>query len=268
MRRVLSLSVIIIAKNEAANISRCLESVKWADEIIVLDSGSIDETIALAKQYTPHVFSTDWQGYGVQKQRALAKATCDWVLNLDADEYVSDDLKQSLLDAMQSNTADAYKIPIQLNFYGQTLKYASSPSRHIRLFKREGAVYSDDIVHEKVLVPPSFRVQQLTFPILHHSFQDLTHALEKLNRYSSYSAKIRLHDKKHAHIGNAIFGFMWMFFRCYVLQRGFLDGKMGFLLSFYAAEGSFYRAMKQIYPDVSMDNLPKVGNGYDPHETA
>ena len=252
------LSVIIIAKNEAANIGRCLDSIShWADEIIVLDSGSTDDTMAIAKKYTDKVHATDWQGYGVQKQRALALATGDWVLNLDADESVDATLKSVIEQAISSNEADAYRIPIRMNFYGKPLRYSSSPSRHIRLFKREGARYSEDIVHEKVVLPTYFRVKQIKQAISHHSYQDLSHALYKVNRYSSYSAKIRLKNKKKPSLLKVLGASGWMFFRCYFLQRGFLDGRAGLVFSFLNAETSFYRGMKQLYPDSGLFEIPE-----------
>lgn len=250
------LSVIIIAKNEASNIRRCLESVRFADEIIVLDSGSADNTIAIAKEYTPHVFSTDWKGYGIQKQRALALATGDWVLNLDADESVHEDFREELQSLISRNRADAFRVPIQMNFYNQVLKHSGSPQRHIRLFKRSNARYSDDIVHEKIVLSKGMRVSHMTHAIMHHSFRDVSHALYKINRYSSYSAKIRIKSRQTPSLPFILMSTAWMFFRCYVLQRGFLDGKAGFLLSVFGAQGTFYRGIKQIYKDQHIDKLP------------
>ncbi len=246
------LSVVIIAKNEGFNIRRCLESVTWADEIIVLDSGSTDNTIAIATEFTPYVYATAteaWQGYGIQKQRALAYATHEWVLNLDADEVVDAALKAALIRAMTLQTNDAYRIPIQMWFYGKQLRYSASPSRHIRLFQRAGAAYSEDLVHEKITLPSGARVGQLQVPIQHHSFQDLSHALYKMNRYSSYSARIRIQEGRSFGFIKTLLSACWMFCRCYVLQRGFLDGKAGLLLAVLQAEGSFYRGMKQGYGD-------------------
>ena len=250
------LSVVIIAKNEARNIRRCLDSVRWADELILLDSGSTDDTIAIAKEFTNLVFSTDWQGYGVQKQRALEKATGDWVLNLDADESVDERLHQEMMTAMSNEHIDAYRIPIQMYFYGKPLRFSSSPSRHIRLFKRDGAHYSADIVHEKIQLPPSAEVGQLKHTIQHHSFQDVSHALYKINRYSSYSAKIRIKNHAKISFSKTLASTLWMFVRCYFLQLGFMDGKIGFLFAFLNAQGSFYRGIKQLYPDHEMDKLP------------
>lgn len=157
----MALTVTVIAKNEEQNIRRCLESVQFADEIIVLDSGSTDNTVAIAKEYTEHVYSTDWPGYGAQKQRALAKATGDWVLNLDADEAVSEKLKQEIMQAMVLDEADAYRVAIQMYFYNHPLKYSSSPKRHARLYKRDGAHFSTDIVHEKIVLPEGARIGKL-----------------------------------------------------------------------------------------------------------
>ncbi len=248
------LTVTIIAKNEEHNIRRCLESVKWADELIVLDSGSTDKTFAIAREFTDKVYSTDWQGYGVQKQRALEQASCDWVLNLDADEFVDSRLQREIKRVITGALADAYRIPIQMYFYGKPLRFSSSPTRHARLFKREAAHFSADIVHEKIILPRGARVGKLTTPIMHHSFQDVSHALYKINRYSSYSAKIRIKNKKQQGLCKTLLSTSWMFFRCYVLQRGFMDGSAGFLFAVLNAQGSFFRGMKQIYPDQRYSN--------------
>lgn len=243
------LSVIIITKNEEHNIRRCLESVPFADEIIVIDSGSTDATIAIASEFTPHVVTMDWQGYGVQKQRALEKATGNWVLNLDADEFLSNSLQADIQRVIRENKADGYRIPIQMVFYGKPLRYSSSPQRHIRLFKREGARYRDVIVHENIALSSDARISQLYTSIQHSSFRDVSHALTKINQYSSYSAQIRNEKNQSGNFFKAIAATLWMFVRCYVLQRGFLDGKAGFLMACFNAQGSFYKGIKQIYKD-------------------
>jgi glycosyltransferase involved in cell wall biosynthesis len=245
------LSVIIIAKNEAHNIERCLKSLSFAQEIIVLDSGSQDKTVEIAKQYTSKVFETDWQGYGVQKQRALMLATCPWVLNLDADEVIDDALKSEILQAIHQNEIDAFRVPIQMCFYGKPLRFSWSPQRHLRLFKRDGARFSDDLVHEKIILPNHARVSKLKSPIWHYSFKDLSHAIEKLNRYSSYSAKERVRFNKKTSFLGAIFSSVWMFIRCYILQGGILDGRAGYIFAVMSAQGAFYRRLKVLYPDIT-----------------
>ncbi len=247
------LSVMVITRNEEKRIEACLKSVEFADEIIVLDSGSTDNTLEIAKQYTDKVFTnTDWQGYGVQKQRALEYTTGQWVLHLDADERVTPQLKQKLLDVMKANTVDACRVPIQLCFYGKPLRFSSSPTRHARFFRRKGARFSHDTVHEKIVLPQNAHVQQLKAPLLHDSFLDVSHAIQKMDKYSSYSAKIRLDASKTKPFSQSFVGAFWMFIRCYVLQGGFLDGRPGFILACLNAEGSFYRGIKQLYPDQSV----------------
>ena len=251
------LSVVIITKNEEINIRRCLESLRWVDEIIVVDSGSTDKTLDIAKEFTDKIYVTDWQGYGVQKQRALAYASYDWVLNVDADEVVNPILKDEMIHAMKKNVADAYRIPIRMCFYDKPLRYSSSPKRHVRLFKRAGARYSDDIVHEKIVLSSDARVGKLSTPILHYSFEDVSHVLYKINRYSSYSALTRLKENKQTSLFMTVLSTSWMFFRCYILQRGILDGREGFLFALFNAQGTFYRGVKQLYCDKRVNDQPR-----------
>lgn len=256
----MSLSVIIITKNEERNIERCLESVRFADEIIILDSGSEDNTVSIAEKYTPHVFKTDWPGYGAQKQRALAKSSGNWVLNLDADETITSELRAEILTSINSDEADAYRISIRMNFYDKPLNYSSSPKRHIRLFKRNNAHFSEDIIHEKIVLPQGIRIGKLKNCIMHHSFTDVSHVLYKMNKYSSYSAKTYISQKRQSSFIKTLLSTCWMFFRCYVMQRGFLDGKIGFLFAIFNAQGTFYRGIKQLYRDSNIEQLPALGN--------
>ena len=248
------LSVIIITKNEAHNIVRCLKSVQWADEIIIVDAGSTDDTVAIASEYTSNIYSAEWQGYGMQKQRALSVATGNWVLNLDADEVVGEKLKHAILDAIATDEKDAYRVPICMNFYGKVLRHSASPKRHIRLFKREGAKYSNDVVHEKILLPKNSRIGRLSQAIIHYCYRDLSHALYKLNRYSSATAQKRHKQGYRPTFVGVVFSAGWMFYRCFVLQLGFLDGKEGFVMAVLSMENAYYRGIKQLYPDKKIDN--------------
>ena len=126
------------------------------------------------------------------------------------------------------------------------------------MFKREGARYSEDIVHEKVLLPEGAKVGQIKTGLMHHSFLDVSHALFKINKYSSYSAKIRIQNKKAPGLAKILGGTFWMFFRTYFLQKGFLDGKAGFLFAVFGAQGTFFRGIKQIYKDSDLEELPEV----------
>src|SRR5512135_1056383 len=150
-----SLSVIIITKNEAADIRACLESVAWADEIIVVDSGSTDDTVAICKEFGAQVHVHDWPGFGVQKNRALGYATKDWVLSLDADERVTPELRDEIETVLRAkrNMSDAYLVSRLSSFCGRFMRHSGwYPDLLPRLFKRSNARFSDDLVHERLIV--------------------------------------------------------------------------------------------------------------------
>ena len=238
------LSVIIIARNEARNLADCLESVRFADEIVVVDSGSTDETVDIARSLGARVeVTSDWPGFGPQKNRALALATGDWVLSLDADERVTPDLAAAIADTLRAPRHDAYDMPRLSSFCGRFIRHSGWwPDRVLRLFRRGTARFSDDTVHEKIL--PAGSVGHLEPHLLHYTYPDLDTAVAKMNRYSTDSAR-SLHARgRRASIGTAIGHGLWTFIRLYFFKRGFLDGRHGFLLAATAAAGSFYRYAK------------------------
>ncbi len=237
------LSVIIITKNEEQHIQRCLESVSWADEIIVLDSGSQDNTVSLAKAYTAQVFSTDWPGFGLQKQRALEKAQHDWVFSIDADEYVSAELRAQLQQAMVEAKFDGFEIPRLSSYCGRDIKHGGWwPDYVLRLFKREKGHFSPELVHERVELTGS--IGQLTEPLLHEAFVSPEEVLHKINSYSTLGAR-KLHaEGKKVFITHALFKGVWTFIRTYFLKASFLDGQHGLLLAISNAEGAFYKYVK------------------------
>lgn len=237
------LSVIIITKNEAQHISRCLTSVSWADEIIVLDSGSTDNTVELCKSYTNKVFVMDWPGFGIQKQRALDKASGDWVLSIDADEQVTPELKAEIEQAMQSNQFDGFEIPRLSSYCGRDMKHGGWwPDYVLRLFKRELGKFSPELVHERVEVHG--KIAQLTQPLLHEAFINPEEVLHKINSYSSLGAR-KLHEAgKKTSLSAAIFKGFWTFIRTYILKASCLDGRQGLMLAISNAEGAYYKYLK------------------------
>ncbi len=237
------LSVIIITKNEAQHISRCLASVSWADEIIVLDSGSSDNTVELCKVYTDKVFVTDWPGFGIQKQRALDKAGGDWVLSIDADEQVSPQLQAEIIQAMQNNNADGFEIPRLSSYCGREMKHGGWwPDYVLRLFKRESGKFSSELVHERIYV--TGKIAQLTQPLLHEAFIDPEEVLHKINSYSSLGAR-KLHEAgKKTSLSEAILKGLWTFIRTYFVKAAFLDGRQGLMLAISNAEGAYYKYVK------------------------
>ncbi|MES2978803.1 MAG: glycosyltransferase family 2 protein [Pseudomonadota bacterium] len=240
----MSLSVIVIARNEAHHIADCLRSAAFADELVVLDSGSTDGTQAIAQSLGAKVHSTvDWPGFGPQKNRALALAAGDWVLSLDADERVTPALKDEILAAMRTGAHEVYSFPRLSSYCGQYMRHSGwYPDRVPRLFRRGAARFSDDLVHERLVF--SGVCGQLTADLLHETYEDLEAVLDKVNRYSSAGALDYAARGKSGSLGKALAHGVWAFLRSYFFRRGFLDGKMGFVLAVSNAEASYYRYLK------------------------
>jgi len=253
------LSAIIITKNEAANIRECLESVSFADEIIVLDSGSDDGTTVIAREVTDKVFvSEDWPGFGAQKNRALEYATGPWVLSIDADERVSAGLRAQIKAAIADSAHDGYRIPRLSSYCGRFMRHGGWwPDPVLRLFRRGKGRFDDRPIHESVIVDGS--VGDLGEPLIHHSFKSLDDVLATMNRYSTDSARMLYDEGKRANEFTAIIHGVSMFVRTYFLKAGFLDGREGFSLAVANAEGSFYRYLKLAYLARESEQNRKAG---------
>ena len=237
------LSVIVITKNEEQHIARCLSSVAWADEIIVFDSGSHDNTVAICRLYTDKVYETDWPGFGPQKQRALEQAQGDWVLSIDADEYISAELKAEILLSMQKQDAQGYYLPRLSSYCGKQIKHGGWwPDYVLRLFCRHSGQFSDDVVHERVIITGV--VKRLSQPLLHEAFMDPEEVLHKIDCYSSLGAAQLQQRHKQASLAQAIFKGLWTFFRTYLLKGSIFDGAEGLMLAISNAEGSYYKYLK------------------------
>ena len=238
------LSVTVITKNEVNFIRACLDSVRWADEIIVVDSGSTDGTVEICREYTDKIMLTDWPGFGPQKNRALAMATSEWVLSLDADEQVSPELKQEILSAMSfPEDHAAFDLPRRSSYCGRRMRHGGWwPDYVTRLFRRGSARFSDDLVHERIIVDGC--IGRLREPLIHAAFENLENVLETMDRYSTIGARM-MHDRgKKATMATAILHGFWSFFHTYVVRAGFLDGRAGFMLAVSNAEGTYYKYLK------------------------
>lgn len=252
----ITLSVILITRNEAHNLEGCLESVAFADERIVVDSGSTDGTREIAERYGAKVVTTsDWPGFGVQKSRALALAQGQWVLSIDADERVSEELAHAVRKVIEADTSghgspDAfgkgtvgYELSRLSSFCGQWMRHGDwYPDRVLRLFRRGQGRFTDDLVHERLVVDGP--VGRLRGELLHESMPTLDHAIDKMNRYTTGRALDKLRGGSRGGLAAAVSHGLWAFLRCYVLRRGFLDGRLGFVLAVYVAEGTYYRYLK------------------------
>ena len=240
-----TLSVILVTKNESARIDACLASVSFADEWIVVDSGSSDDTAARARGHGARVFVTDdWPGFGAQKQRALGHAGGDWVLSLDADEQVTPELAASIRAVVAGPASPAgYEMDRLSSFCGQWIRHGDwYPDRVLRLFRRDSARFTPDAVHERVSIDGP--IGRLQGHLLHDTMPTLADALAKMNRYSSGRAADLSAAGKRGGLARGLGHAAWAFLRSYVLKRGFLDGSAGFILATYIAEATYYRYLK------------------------
>ncbi len=238
-----SLSVAIITKNEAHRIERCLQSVAFADQVVVVDSGSTDDTVEVARRLGAEVLVTpDWPGFGVQKNRALAICRCRWVLSVDADEEVSDELGKAIISIVQGEQPAAehgYWIRRISRFCGQTIRFGLWRNDQVlRLFRRDTGRFTDDLVHERVICPEP--MGRLNGNLYHDSVDSIEDAREKTFRYARAGA-IQLRARGKGGRGSAWTHAIWSFVRGYFLRLGFLDGRNGLILACLTAQGTYWR---------------------------
>ena len=241
-----TLSVILITRNEEANLADCLASLEGiAQQIVVVDTNSSDRTLDIAKSYGAVIAQPqDWPGFGPQKNRALDLATGEWVLSLDADERLTPALKSEIVTAIHHSAhVDCFAIP-RLSWYCRRFIRHSgwNPDYVDRLFQRGSARFSDDLVHERLL--HSGQVAKLENPMLHYSFMNYSQVLQKIDRYSTASAEQAFAKGKTSTPLKAVLHGVWSFFRTYFLRAGFLDGPQGFTLAMSNAQGTYYRYIK------------------------
>jgi glycosyltransferase involved in cell wall biosynthesis len=241
-----TLSVILITRNEEANLRDCLASLGGLpQQVVIVDTASTDGTIAIAQEFGATIAQPpDWPGFGPQKNRALDLATSDWVLSLDADERLTPELLAEIT-ATLANPGDTtcFAIP-RLSWYcGRFIRHSGwNPDYVNRLFQRGTARFSNDLVHERLI--PSGAVVKLKNQMLHYSFMNYSQVLQKIDRYSSASAEQAFAKGKRSSPLAAIGHGAWSFFRTYFIRLGFLDGPQGFSLALANAQGSYYRYMK------------------------
>lgn len=222
------ISVIIITKNEAQNIGDCLESVKWADEIIVVDSGSEDETIAIAKRYTDKVLINEWKGFAQQKSFAMNQAVNEWILSIDADERITDKLKEEILNS-ELNHFDAYRIKRENYFLGKLIRGCGWGNDYqLRLFRKSRTKLTDRLVHEGFVVEG--KIGQLKNSMLHFSYRNFSDAITKINHYSTLEA-IEKQNRKKVNTFTIIVTPVIAFLQHFFLRKGFIDGIYGLFVS-------------------------------------
>ena len=239
------ISAVIITRNEENRIAECMASLKWVDEIVVLDSASVDRTVEIAREYGARVLHVEgWPGFGPQKNKAVAEASGDWVLSVDADERVTPELAEDIRRAMEADDGRvAYEFARLSKYCGRYMRHSGWwPDYVPRLFKRGRARFSDDLVHERLIVDGP--VGRLRGTLLHESFATLEQVLDKVNRYSTLSAQQMAQSGRRAGLSRAVLHGLGAFLRTYVLKAGFLDGREGFMLAVSNAEGAYNKYLK------------------------
>jgi glycosyltransferase involved in cell wall biosynthesis len=248
--RLERLTAVIITLNAARQLDACLQSVAFADEIVIVDSGSRDDTKTIAERHRARVVHQDWLGYGKQKQFAVMQAGSRWVLCIDADERVSEPLRQSIQAELAAPRFRAYRMPRRNRFMGRWLRHGEGyPDWSLRLFDREYAAWSDDVIHEKVVARGP--VGTLKGDLLHESEVGIADYLNKQNQYTTLQAKELFARGKRAGVGKLLFSPFFRFIKFYFLRLGFLDGVPGLVHILIGCFNSFtkYSKLRELQRD-------------------
>jgi len=243
-----ALSVIITTFNEARNIQAVLDSVSWAEEVMVVDSFSEDETVALARQRGARVHQRKYTGPADQKNWAIPKARHEWILLLDADERVTPELRTEIEEWLRKDDIpyDAFWIGRRNFFMGKEIRYSGwQGDAVVRFFRRSRCRYNDKQVHEEIMTE-GIRVSKLKHKMLHYTYRDSTHFLDKMHRYADWSAQDHADKTGEVGVFHLLVKPIFRFFKHYILQKGFLDGKTGLIVSIIMAWGVFLRYVKLI----------------------
>lgn len=253
----MKISATIITRNEASRIRPCLDSLKWVDEIVVLDSNSTDDTVKICREYTDKVFETDWPGFGIQKQRAVDLASHQWILSIDADERVSEELKKEIQQTIGDSSKSGYFLPRLSYLCDQPVRHCGwYPDYIVRLFKKEKGRFTQDLVHEQIVVDGE--LGRLKNHLLHYSYEDFKQFIQKFNHYSSLGAIAGARAGKRAGVFKAFVRGIIAFFKIYVFKMGFLDGSTGLIVAVSAFESSYYKYIKLWHINKNPNELMEI----------
>jgi len=238
------ISAVIICKDEGKNIQRCLKSIAFVDEIVVVDSGSTDRTVEICKKFTNRVFYHPWAGYVKQKNYALAKAKHEWTLSLDADEEVSPKLKESILNALQNNGGEysGYRVNRHVFYLGRWINHCWYPEYKIRLFKKSKGRWVGKNLHERVELDGKYC--DLSGDLNHFTYQNISQHLRTIDSFSSIAAREKFEEGKSVTLFNFFLNPLFQFFKLYIVKRGFLDGMPGFIISVLSSYYTFLKYVK------------------------
>ena len=242
----MTIAAVVITKDEEGNIADCLDSVRWADELIVVDAESRDRTVEVARRYTSQVFVRPWAGYGPQKNFGIDQAHTDWILVVDADERVTDQLRQEIQDLLAAEPppdVGGYEIPRRNFFYGKWIQGGGLfPDYQLRLFRRQAGRYDDVRLHEHLAVRG--RRERLRAPFDHYSMPSVSHHVRKMMRYTTLGADEKLKRVRHVsgwviathHLGTML--------KTLFVRGGYRDGVPGLIVAMFAGLHTFVKYAK------------------------
>lgn len=241
------LTVILPCKNEEANIAACLDTVRWADEILVVDSGSTDRTLEIARTYTDRVLEHAYVNSATQKNWAIPQASCEWVMVIDADERATPALQAEIQNLLKTDPPHTgYRLPRQTWFFGKPIRHCGWDPEHdapLRLFKRDAGRYEDKHVHADVILSTG-TAGRTTGRLEHHTYRSFDQYLEKFGRYTTWAALDARDRGEQATVMHLTLRPFWRFLRMYLLKQGFRDGKAGLILCMLAAVNVWIRYAK------------------------
>ncbi|MGC8529724.1 MAG: glycosyltransferase family 2 protein [Leptospirillia bacterium] len=249
------LSVFVLAFNQEHKIRPALESILWADEVILVDSGSTDRTAEIARELGVSVVQVPFSGFGALRNEAVSRCRFDWIFSLDSDERMTEEAKEEILSILASpQPLDAYLVPRKNYFLGKWIRHSDwyPDFRQPQLFRKGTFVYSSDLVHESFMMNPEKKLGKMSSAIVQIPFFDLGEMIGKMNRYSGLgSEKLASRGQRSSILSGLMHG-VWAFFRHFILKKGFLDGGPGFIIALYNFESSFYKYAK-LYEKTSQD---------------
>lgn len=239
----MNISVVIITKNEAHIIANTLQSLQTVtSDIVIVDSGSTDETVAICKKFKATVIETDWAGYGINKNKGIQAAKHDWILSLDADEAIDDELAQSLMQLTSAKEEEVFDIRFKNFFCNKWIKYGEwGFDTHIRLFNRKKVQWNNVAVHENLVFPEDVKVKKLKGNILHYTVQNRQEYDAKTDYYARMNAEKYVAAGKKANFFKQYFSPVFAFIQHYIFRFGFLDGKEGFIIAKTTARYTFLK---------------------------
>lgn len=246
----MNISAVIITKNEAHIIANTLQSLQTVtNDIVIVDSGSTDETVAICKQFNATVIETGWQGYGINKNKGIAAAKNSWILNVDADEAIDAELQQSLLQYSFTNDEEVFNIRFKNFFCNKWIRFGEwGFDAHIRLFNRKKVQWNNAAVHEELIFPEGVKITTLKGNILHYTVHDKQEYVVKMDNYARMNAEKYFAALKRSNFFKQYFSPVFAFLQHYIFRLGFLDGREGFIIAKTTAHYTFlkYRYLKEM----------------------